>query len=230
MADKQTLQDFLTASFEDQRLSRNEASVFRDLVEDWNPTPNDMAWLRNRIFTLASESMKDSRDQAVLEWVESLFKAMSAQKNEARIEEEALFYPSQHALDRLLAMLNKTTQTMDICVFTITDNRISRAIESAHNRGVQVRIITDDEKALDLGSDVVDLNQAGIPVRFDNSPHHMHNKFALLDRRLFINGSFNWTRSASLNNRENIVVSNSPYLLQRFQQEFDQLWKQFGND
>ena len=63
-----------------------------------------------------------------------------------------------------------------------------------------------------------------VQVCDDNSPHHMHNKFALIDRRVLLNGSFNWTRSAVLNNRENVVISTSPALIGAFQAEFDKLW------
>jgi hypothetical protein len=33
-----------------------------------------------------------------------------------------------------------------------------------------------------LGSDLQDLSNCGIPVRFDSDPHaHMHHKFCLID-------------------------------------------------
>ena len=35
--------------------------------------------------------------------------------------------------------------TLDICVFTIADDRLTESILAAHRRGVAVRIITDEE-------------------------------------------------------------------------------------
>ncbi|MCA9056002.1 MAG: endonuclease, partial [Planctomycetaceae bacterium] len=45
-------------------------------------------------------------------------------------------------------------ETVDVCVFTITDDRITRAILDAHRRRVRIRILSDDDKSGDLGSDV----------------------------------------------------------------------------
>ena len=109
-------------------------------------------------------------------------------------------------------------------VFTITDDRISGALAAAHQRGVKVRIVTDDEKAQDLGSDIQTLHRAGIPVVTDQGADHMHHKFAIFDARQLLTGSFNWTRSASERNLENFVVTNDAGLLRSFQKEFERLW------
>ncbi|MCA9023085.1 MAG: endonuclease, partial [Planctomycetaceae bacterium] len=38
---------------------------------------------------------------------------------------------------------------------------------------------------------------------------------------------YNWTRSASYNNSENLVITNDPQLLSRFESEFEKLWNEF---
>jgi phosphatidylserine/phosphatidylglycerophosphate/cardiolipin synthase-like enzyme len=110
-------------------------------------------------------------------------------------------------------------------VFTITDDRITAAILEAHRRQIGLRIVTDNEKALDPGSDVERLRQAGVPLRIDRTPCHMHHKFALFDGELLLNGSYNWTRSAAENNEENLIVTSEPRLLKEFAGVFDQLWR-----
>mmetsp|Transcript_5611 Transcript_5611/g.10204 ORF Transcript_5611/g.10204 Transcript_5611/m.10204 type:complete len:94 (-) Transcript_5611:1691-1972(-) len=57
--------------------------------------------------------------------------------------------------------------------------------------------------------------------------HTCHCRFAIIDGCVLINGSFNWTRSAVLNNRENVVISSDPYLIQAFNHEFGSLWTAF---
>ena len=117
--------------------------------------------------------------------------------------------------------------SIDICVFTITDDRIASAILDAHRRKVAIRIITDDEKAKDLGSDVFHLKEMGVPVRTDQDPDHMHHKYALFDRKRLLTGSYNWTRSAALRNEENFIVTNETKLVDRFAAHFDRLWRKY---
>lgn len=221
------LLNFLNESFEDQRLSRNEASVFRQLLDEAALNNNELSQLRKHIFTKASEVVRHPHDREVLDWVESLMRVMLVDTDTQQELNEAHFFPSEKGLQRLLSCLASAKTSLDICVFTITDNRISNAIVDAHKRGVKVRVISDNDKASDLGSDVVSLSDAGVPIAVDNEPDHMHHKFAVVDKTILINGSFNWTRSASSRNFENIVLTNQPKLVQSFLQEFERLWTSF---
>ena len=117
---------------------------------------------------------------------------------------------------------------VDLCVFTITDDRLTSAILEAHHRGVRIRIITDDDKAADLGSDAAQFLNAGIALRTDRSRYHMHHKFAVFDGTLLLNGSYNWTRGAAENNEENFIITSDRRLVEEFSAAFEKLWKQVG--
>jgi cardiolipin hydrolase len=52
----------------------------------------------------------------------------------------------------------------------------------------------------------------------------MHHKFALFDGKRLLTGSFNWTRSASEQNEENMIVTPDPVLVAAFQGRFEALW------
>ena len=95
-----------------------------------------------------------------------------------------------------------------------------------HGRGVRVRILTDDDKAGDRGSDVAKLERAGLPLKVDNDPNHFHHKFAVRDGDCLLGGSYNWTRSADARNRENLFITYDPALVSRYQGAFDAMWRQ----
>ncbi|HVJ82600.1 MAG TPA: phospholipase D-like domain-containing protein, partial [Planctomycetia bacterium] len=110
----------------------------------------------------------------------------------------------------------------------ITDDRISDAILAAHARNVRVRILTDNDKSADVGSDVERFRAAGITVRRDVSEFHMHHKFAIFDDRRLLTGSYNWTRSAAAVNEENFILTTEPRLVRPFVRTFADLWTKFS--
>ena len=138
----------------------------------------------------------------------------------------AYFSPGEACLNAIIAGINQAKSSLKICVFTISDDRITRAILQAHRRGIPVKILTDNAKLYDKGSDIRELAQAGIPVRIDNTSNHMHHKFALLDNQTVITGSYNWTRSAAQYNHENLIISDDKILVKDFNREFDRLWNE----
>lgn len=157
-------------------------------------------------------------------WLEKTVKTMD-EPMPVRESSAYFFSPGKECKCAILDLCRTAKASMDICVFTISDNDIRDHILAAHRRGVQVRVISDNDKADDRGADTYALLDAGVPVRFDRSEAHMHHKFALFDKTSLLNGSFNWTRSASEYNHENITVVTDVLLRDKFQREFDRLWQ-----
>ncbi|KAJ2800000.1 hypothetical protein H4R20_004224 [Coemansia guatemalensis] len=139
------------------------------------------------------------------------------------------FFPSEESFGQLIGFLESAQRTLDICVFNITDNDVARAIIAAKERGVEIRIITDDEQLECRGNDVRRLqDDHGIPFKTDNDPDRfMHNKFAIIDRRAVWAGSYNWTVGARRSNNESAICTNDPATAQAFSGEFEDLWSKF---
>jgi hypothetical protein len=53
----------------------------------------------------------------------------------------------------------------------------------------------------------------------------MHHKFCIIDEKVCINGSFNWTWTAANLNYENFVVSRSKEIIEQFSVVFRELWE-----
>ncbi len=182
--------------------------------------------VRRRAFEIARSALGQPDDLPVLDWLEGVIKTIRevGKTSDRPAVAEAYFSPGDdcpRAIGRLLANASKTA---DICVFTITDDRLADAVLDAHRRRVAVRIITDDAKAEDQGSDVGRLERADIATRVDRSPFHMHHKFAILDGATLLTGSYNWTRGAARDNEENLIVTTDPHFLKPFEETFERLW------
>jgi phosphatidylserine/phosphatidylglycerophosphate/cardiolipin synthase-like enzyme len=72
------------------------------------------------------------------------------------------------------------------------------------------------------------LAKAGIAVKMDSTPNHMHHKFMVVDDRSLLTGSYNWTRSAARYNHENIVLIHESCVVRSFLKEFERLWKEMS--
>ncbi len=186
----------------------------------------EQAKVRQLAFRLATKAMQEVGEITAMDWLQGVIKLLY--NNEMEIKSSAYFSPGDDCLHRIRRLISESRHSLDICLFTLTDNRIVQKLEDAWSRNLKIRIITDNLKSEDLGSDIEYLEQLGIPCRYDQSSAHMHHKFAIADADLLLTGSYNWTRSASTENNENILVTNQHKLVHAFQKEFERLWKQLG--
>jgi phosphatidylserine/phosphatidylglycerophosphate/cardiolipin synthase-like enzyme len=222
------LERIFRQTLDDRRLSRGERQGLAALVAELDPGTEERAAYLGRAFEAAAGAMSRHTDREVLDWLLAVTKTVTLAPAPGSTEvAEALFGPRQNCAERLRSLIAESAASIDVCVYTFTDNSLARAILAAHGRGLKVRLITDDEKSLDPGSDVFPLRDAGVAVRFDASLDHMHHKFAVFDRRLVVTGSYNWTRSAAENNHENILITGQARLVQAFHDEFERLWAVF---
>jgi phosphatidylserine/phosphatidylglycerophosphate/cardiolipin synthase-like enzyme len=215
---------WLAESLNDFHLSRGERQDLAERIATLESRADRQTILR-RAFELALASLGDPKAPLILGWLEGVVRTIGTTQSEpTKTLAEAYFSPGDECLDALLRLLHHVRRTADICVFTITDDRLSEAILGAHGRNISVRIVTDNEKAADLGSDIERFKAAGIQVRVDRSHFHMHHKFAILDGETLITGSYNWTRGAARDNQENLIVTNDIRLAKPFSDTFNRLW------
>ncbi len=219
------IDDILARTLDDFRVSRGEKRLLGDLLKETAAGEHDLAFLRHRAFTLARERLITPDSKEVVNWLEEIVKILEPKRERPTAESRAYFSPRDDCPRTIAGLFARARRRVDVCVFTITDDRIAEAVMSAHRRGVKLRIITDDDKSLDRGSDVDRLKRAGLAVRVDQSEYHMHHKFALFDRKTLLTGSYNWTRSAAERNEENFIVTQDSRLLDRFSEAFDHLWE-----
>lgn len=213
----------------DAKLSQGERKALRENLAEAALDEHTRGVLRALAFDVVRHELNAQTN--VLDWLEDVNKLLlppTGDNNEHKTR--VYFSPGEACAQRIVGELKSARRSLDICVFTITDDRVTHAVIDAHRRRVKVRVITDDDKAEDLGSDVRRMAQSGIEVRVDRSRYHMHHKFAVVDSGVVLTGSYNWTLSAARNNEENMVVSNDRKLVLSFAAEFDRLWKEYADN
>lgn len=213
------------ATFEDKNFSRSERQSLRKVLKSEKLNAHELAVLRSKIFDIAREEITGENMFQVLTWLENANKLVLPQVNKD-FENKAFFSPGNDCLNAIIGKIGRAINNIDICVFTISDDRISREIAMAHRKGVLIRLLTDNDKAYDKGSDIYRLAKKGISVKVDYTDKHMHHKFAIIDNKILLTGSYNWTRSAATSNEENILITNDTPSVKAYKKEFEKLWKQ----
>jgi len=213
----------LKASIEDEFFSKSERKSLKELLTEKPLDEHQLNFVRSKIYELANEKVNPSNYNFILDWVKSATNAMI--RNHEVPASDAYFSPGEACRTVIINQIKSAINNIQICVFTISDDHITDAIITSHKRGTQIKIITDNDKSHDLGSDIEQIARQGIEVKMDNTPNHMHHKFMLVDGKALITGSYNWTLSAARFNHENILLTKEAGVVKSFLKQFDQLWK-----
>lgn len=124
----------------------------------------------------------------------------------------------------IINCLLNARKTIDVCVFSVSNISIAEAIINAKNRGVQVRVIICNCVLMN-SNEIKRLKDVGIEVKYQRDKTvYMHNKYAVVDSTWLINGSMNWTRHATLENWENVIITNIQSLVDAYSKHFEIMW------
>ena len=125
---------------------------------------------------------------------------------------------------RIREELEKSSSSVYLAVAWLTDDQLFFDLVKLSSKGIGVKIILNDDRInRTSGLDLSELYQNGGLVYFVNSSENlMHNKFCIIDEKIIINGSFNWTRKAN-ENLENISIIKDEKASEEFLKQFNKL-------
>jgi len=139
---------------------------------------------------------------------------------------QVFFSPYGGGQEAIVKEINGAKSEILVAMYFLTERDISRALVKAKERGVDVKVVLDQSQRTEKYAKGRFLSQKGVPVRYEYKPSGLlHDKFAVIDNRIVITGSFNWTASAESRNNENLLVIFSPDLAGKYKEEFLKLWK-----
>ena len=148
-------------------------------------------------------------------------------------------YDNSH-LSEVIARISNAEHSVDVAMYSMSDNRAITALSDAAARGVSVRVVFEGAQSdrKKTGADLDNsrsgrLEHAGCNVRYVNKI--MHNKFAIIDgprddasrasTATVVTGSANWSSSAYTRYDENtLFVTGHAEMNLRYQREFNTMW------
>lgn len=147
----------------------------------------------------------------------------SCRKLHGRVDEP------QSSMIKFLSYLASAKYSVDLCIFMFTQSTLAVLLRELHEAGVRVRIITDGCEDQGLASQVERLREAGIKIKSNKlgTGALMHHKFVVIDNKILLSGSFNWTNKAIVSNYEAVLVTSDRSLVLPFIQEYARMWDKF---
>ncbi len=164
---------------------------------------------------------------------------------------EVLFPPHAkthpgHGLAVIEDQLGGAKKTIDLALFVFSAQQLTNKLAERLSAGVKLRLLADPGFASRSFSEVLDLLGVALPDRFckveaGNQPlikplkgigtpglargDKLHHKFAVIDNKTVITGSFNWSNAAAHTNDETLLVIHSPILAAHFTREMNRMWR-----
>jgi phosphatidylserine/phosphatidylglycerophosphate/cardiolipin synthase-like enzyme len=149
---------------------------------------------------------------------------------------QACFSPQGKCSSYIIRELEQAKKEILVAIYAFTSDELANAIVQARKRGVTIQVVVDREfdaenersKGKFLETHKVLLRRvaglkAGTP---EKEAGLMHQKFAVIDRRLVLTGSYNWTHSAETLNDENLLLfRDAGPLAEEYRKAFFRLWE-----
>jgi len=242
--DYEELQDLIDAGIPvlgDRRESlMHDKFVVIDRQEVWtgsmNLTSSDTYHNRNNLLRLESSQAAENFTTEFEEmFVDDLFGQDTRRKTpypEFTVEGtwiEIFFSPDDGTARHLVELLSSAQESIDFLAFSFTSDDLADAILERAAAGVRVRGVMDAGQAeSNTGSEFDTFRQAGLDVRLDQNHGKMHHKVLIVDGKIVVTGSYNFTSSAERRNDENTVILYQEAIARHFMEEFQRIYQEAG--
>lgn len=139
------------------------------------------------------------------------------------------FSPNEGSEELVVKAVASARSSIAVAAYSFTSPVIAKALLTARKRGVDVRVVVDENGNKSKAS-IAALNlvaSAGIPTRTISRYAIHHDKYMVIDKITVQTGSFNYSKAAAKSNSENVIVIwNNPDIalsyLKHWQDRFDQ--------
>jgi phosphatidylserine/phosphatidylglycerophosphate/cardiolipin synthase-like enzyme len=201
----------------------------------WNATNNDTYRNNNNLLRISDPAMVANYQAEFNQMATGRFgtsKTHQTPNPKARIggvPVENYFSPEDGASRNIVAWISRAAQSVDFLAFSFTSDEIGNALIARQKDGVPVRGVFEKRNAEGIGSEYPRLQQARIDVLPDGNCYTMHHKVIIIDRRVVITGSYNFTSRAETVNDENLLIIDDPAIAKLYLDEFERVYAQAQN-
>ena len=138
---------------------------------------------------------------------------------------DVYFSPDDGAQAILYDILSDAQESIYFMAFSFTADSLGEVIRERAQEGVTVAgVMDEDQVKSNQGTEFDTFRQAGLDVYVDGNSGQMHHKIMIVDERIVIVGSYNFTNSAETRNDENLLVIYNEEIAVQFLEEFKRIY------
>jgi phosphatidylserine/phosphatidylglycerophosphate/cardiolipin synthase-like enzyme len=145
----------------------------------------------------------------------------------ARVEN--YFSPEDRPASHIIRWVRTAQQQIHFMAFSFTHDGIGDAMLERSKAGVQVRGVFEVQDSTTRFSEYGRLKEQGLDVLQDGNPFRLHHKVILIDGRVSVLGSFNFSSNADRDNDENLLIVEDSSLASALEAEFQRVRNQALN-
>lgn len=128
------------------------------------------------------------------------------------------FSPRGGATQAIITEIDKAQTEVQVLSYSFTSKPIAEAVLRAQARGVKVEVIMDRSQLTATSSAWPVLQSVTL---IDSAHTIQHNKVIIIDGKVLITGSFNFSNNAEYSNGENIIIiKNSSCIITEYKKDF----------
>jgi phosphatidylserine/phosphatidylglycerophosphate/cardiolipin synthase-like enzyme len=140
---------------------------------------------------------------------------------------DTFFSPDDHVLNSLVPLLNSAQESLYFLAFSFTSNDLGELVRAKAQEGLEIRGVMDDEQIRsNQGTEFDPFRQAGLEILIDGIDGQMHHKVFIIDEKIVVLGSYNFSQAAEERNDENLLIVYNEEIAQEFMKEFGRVFEQ----
>ena len=139
---------------------------------------------------------------------------------------EILFAAEDEVMDALVPLINQSRDNIKFMAFSFTHDDLGDAMLAKAADGVEVSGIFETRGSETEYSELPKLYCNNLAVRQDGNPGTFHHKVIIIDDRIVITGSLNFSDNANDSNDENVIIINNADIAQQYLQEYERRWQE----
>jgi phosphatidylserine/phosphatidylglycerophosphate/cardiolipin synthase-like enzyme len=150
-------------------------------------------------------------------FLRSLYRRFAAVPSQA-----VYFSPKGGCMDAVVREIKHARHEILVQAYSFTADPLTYGLIEAKKRGVDVEILLDKSNEKESYSDLRILLENDLIPLIDAQHAIAHNKVMIIDQKVLVTGSYNFTNQAEHENAENLlIIKGHPELVRAYRQNFE---------